>query len=371
MSASSYLKLLLVLLLGLLTLVLLSNWYLDPMISYHRPFVDIGYSDNQRYQTPGLARNLDYEACFIGTSKTENHSAERMSKLTGEQVLMLPVAGSTIREQYELVQVALRNDKPKRVYWEMNYGSISAGERINDGSVAFPHHMYRLSATTISKYLLSTDTLREAVRGLAGHRHDDLESLHLWTRNYDYSEQRLEQAWNHVAQRWTPALREQWDAVRLHSPAELSMIMQRYIESVLSKHPEVEFELILLPSSKRYYLSDFLIAPNRSALRMAMRRQLADWLLQHDNLTVHDLQLYADYMRAAHYKDLDHYEPEINARIEADLASGRFVVNSRQLQDNTDSLQQLVESELESFCSQRECPAALQAARTDLQQLYD
>jgi len=363
MQSSTYLKLLSALIVGQLLLVMMVNWYLDPMLSYHRPYVHVGYSDNQRYQNPGLARNLDYAACFIGTSKTENHSGDHLSQLTGERVLMLPVAGSTIREQNELLQVALRSGKPRRVYWEMNYGSISAGERINDGSVDFPHYMYVLSAVTVSKYLLSMDTLREGILGLSGQRHNDFDSLHFWTRNYDHSAPRMEQAWAYVVQRWTPELRQQWDAVRLHTPADLNAIMQRHIESLLIAYPQVEFELILLPASRRYYLSDFLIAPNRSELRLSMRRTLAEWLQRHDNLKVHDLQLHADYMQPQHYKDLDHYAPEISARISADLASGRFVVDSTSLQANNDALQTMITEELASFCRQTECPPPLQAAR--------
>jgi hypothetical protein len=69
-------------------------------------------------------------------------------------------------------------------------------------------------------------------------------------------------------------------------------------------------------------------------------------------------------MQPQHYKDLDHYAPEINARISADLASGRFVVDSETLLANTDALQTMITAELLSFCRQTECPPPLQAARS-------
>ena len=58
--------------------------YVDPFFHYHRPLEGFPYVvDNQLSQNPGMARNMNYNSCIIGSSMTVNFDTDDFKELMG------------------------------------------------------------------------------------------------------------------------------------------------------------------------------------------------------------------------------------------------------------------------------------------------
>ena len=58
--------------------------YVDPFFHYHAPLADFPYIvDNQLSQNPGMARNMTYNACIIGSSMTVNFDTDDFKDIAG------------------------------------------------------------------------------------------------------------------------------------------------------------------------------------------------------------------------------------------------------------------------------------------------
>ena len=131
-------------LLGLSALLLglagLFNWIVDPFYFYHRPWFDIGFSKNQRLQNPGIARQFDYDAILLGTSRTETFQTSALQRALGLNIINLSVSASLVTEQALLLDVVLQNQAVRRVVWEINYPSFSLGDRLYDNTATESCH---------------------------------------------------------------------------------------------------------------------------------------------------------------------------------------------------------------------------------------
>ena len=58
--------------------------YVDPFFHYHAPLEGFPYIvDNQLSQNPGMAENMTYDGCIIGSSMTVNFDTDDFKELLG------------------------------------------------------------------------------------------------------------------------------------------------------------------------------------------------------------------------------------------------------------------------------------------------
>ena len=69
--------------------------YVDPFFHYHTPVGGFPYVvDNQLSQNPGMARNMDYNGCIIGSSMTVNFDTDDFKELLGYDTVKLSYSGA-------------------------------------------------------------------------------------------------------------------------------------------------------------------------------------------------------------------------------------------------------------------------------------
>ncbi|MGD2128817.1 MAG: hypothetical protein PVJ17_05900 [Lysobacterales bacterium] len=354
----------LILLLGscgaIVLLAVAANWLVDPMRYYHRPWMEIGYSENERYQVPGLVRHEGYDSVLIGTSHTEIFTPTRLSRELGGRALNLSVSGSTIVEQAAVLDLVLHEGKADRVLWEINYGSFSTGERLLDPS-AFPYFLYRPGAETPFRYLVSWDTFEESLAAIAGRRPPTLDDLNRWDLEFEFGAERVMDNWDYMTERWNESLRQTWALYSVRRQ-EIPRLVQSYVADRIRAHPGVRFDLLFLPTSALDYVNDFQISADRFGKRMALRRSVGRAVADLENAVIWDFQLESDMsLELDRYKDLEHFGQATVQEILGDMQAGRNRVSGEQLEQRTAVLERWMSGYARDFCARQpeRCQPAL------------
>ena len=107
MPARRYLRIVIGVMLCGVALVAAINFIVDPLQYYRRAsWYPPHFSDNQRFQNPGLIRNYDYDTIVLGTSHSENFLASDIARILGRRALKLSISGSSIHEQSLTLRLA-------------------------------------------------------------------------------------------------------------------------------------------------------------------------------------------------------------------------------------------------------------------------
>ncbi|NNK37180.1 MAG: hypothetical protein HKP03_01760 [Xanthomonadales bacterium] len=355
---SNYLKWLILTVLTLVAATAIINWAVDPFRYYHAPWIDIGYSENQRYQNAGLVRTEDYDTVLIGTSHTEHFLSADLGRSLGGRALNLSMSGSSIVEQSRLAEAVIRAGKARRILWEINYPSFSTGER--PSAVAdFPQWLYRPDAETPFRYLVSWDTLKESLAAVGGRRAGALDELHRWDREFDFGEDRVLANWDYMQTRWNDELRGVW---RLQStPLEqVPVLFRKYVGALVERHPDVQFDLLLLPTSRLDYVNDFQIDVDRFDKRMALRGEVARLLRSRSQVRAWDFQLIRPMTEElSRYKDLEHFDLETARSIITRIGEAAEPARADDIDRGTETLRVWVGHWARNLCER--APARCQA----------
>lgn len=319
LAPSRYLSLLAGTMVALVTLAAAINWAVDPLQVFRRASAyPPHFSENQRYQVPGLARHYTQPIIVLGTSHMENMLPAMVAEALGQPALNLAIAGSSLREQQFALSLALATGKVSRVLWGIDYSALTWGDILVEEWGEFPDYLYRRDVRLVSRYLLASQTLADSWRAVTQAPTLTLEQRNTWWHKHLFNRDRVLAAWRHESATWTPAMRE---AVRdkISWPA-LRAVLERRVFDTIRAHPGVHFDLILPPYSLLVYGNDFRIHEEYFFQRLLMREALRRFSEQQPNIELHDFQtdrgITADLN---HYKDLEHYGLPINRRMLAAL----------------------------------------------------
>lgn len=310
-SAHRYFRIWLGTLLALLLLAGLANFLIDPLQVFRRAsFYTPHFSENERYQIPGLARHYAAPIVVLGTSHMENASPSEIAAAFGEPGVKLAIAGSSLTEQQLALRLVLATGKAKRILWGLDYAALAWGDKLVDEWGEFPIYLYEPDLRLVSRYLLSLQTLQDGRKALSEAPARGLDELNVWWPQSTFSPERVAAAWAAQEQRWTPELRARSAAQTIWP--KFAATLERRVYDTIRAHPTVRFDLILPPYSILGYANDFRLNDEWFFQRMLMRESLRKFAHAQSNVRLWDFQtetaLVTDFR---HYKDLDHFDLEL------------------------------------------------------------
>ncbi len=319
--AQRYVSILLLLAALLLGLAAAFNFAVDPLQIYRRAPYPPHFSENQRYQNPGLARNYAEPIIVIGTSHTENWLPADVEAAFGQPALKLSVAGSGLYEQGHLTDMAIASGRVERVIWGVDHGSTLWMDDPTDEFGPFPRHLYVPLWRGSVPYLLSIDTLHRSVQAIGTPPRHELATLNAWHAHTEFGEQRVAYAWRVLGERWDDELYEFY-AQRVPRWAEVAALMERKLLARIRAHPQVQFELVFMPHSIWEYVNDFRVDNERFFQRLLLKRQIAGWAELHPNLRVWDFETRVEWIHdASRYSDLAHFDLATSRAMLAEIAA--------------------------------------------------
>ncbi len=326
------------------------NYIIDPLQFYRQAqLYKPRYSREQRYQNPGLARNYDYDTIIVGTSLTENFLASSLNRKWGVKAINLAMSGSTAREQYLITDLAIRTGRVANVLWGLDYASLRGNcLRVRDDQGPFPYYLYDDNDFNDVYYLLNRSTTGESMkiikdRLLKKERTANLNLLHYWGNNYEYSREIVLEQWENI--NFPEDNRRGGDGGE-YALNLLKANFDRNILSLVEDNPEVRFIFFYPPYSVLQHGYWYRYDAVKFYNELEIKRYIFEQLKGCDNAELHDFQ--SDKRLTFildNYKDLAHYRPEYNEYIIEAIQEKKYMVTG----DNVETLLSKLKHQVENL----------------------
>ena len=300
--------------------------YVDPFFHYHTPRSGFPYVvDNQLSQNPGMARNMDYDSCIIGSSMTVNFHTDDFRDIMGLNTLKLSYSGAYPRDDYNILSIvydedtyARKNSEVKAVFLGLDIPTLTA--KTDEIKYELPMYLYDSNILNDVSYVWNKDVLLEYIlRPMIQKTPTNLSEVYAswWTDEY-YNIQ-----WVMHNYEAPEPVSEEMDPDTL-IPQTLENL-QVNILPFIENHPETEFYIFFPPYSILYWNN--VLTENHLEATMKQYEFAASVLLKYDNVrlfyfqdmekVVTDLNNYADYT---------HYKPDINKYMVECFSTGEHEV---------------------------------------------
>ena len=326
------------------------NYWQDPLQFYRRAAIPF-WSTDQRSQNPGLARNYNYDTVLLGTSSVENYIPEKIANAYGWQPVKLAISGSSIHEQRQILDVALRTAQVKRVVWALDFMALGgAPDRKEDYFSPYPQYLYNTNPLDDGQYLFSATTTRDSLNALL-HKLSlrcwhtpQLQLLNNWQTKYTFGEAQLWQSYQRIisGDYGQPRLEVLYRPGR-YSFQQLKNNVETNILPAIRSRPEVQYTLFLPPYSIPFYLIYWHQDPQVIADWLKFRQWLADATAHLPNVVLHDFQ--ADNRYVSHYdryKDFLHYDSGVAEAILDEMVRAENTEKPNSMAERNRKLQQYI-----------------------------
>jgi len=327
------------------------NYIVDPLLYYQRssrPF-PILYSEEQRYQIPGLIKNSrDYNAAIIGTSMAGIFWASEVGTILNEKTVKLSVNGATLKEQsYILSRYLDTHPHAKTIIWVIDpmYFDI-APDIFTIRPYDYPFFLYDDSVLNL-RYLLNYEvtihSLQTIIHEQTGIKFfmktENLDKIHTWPADTPSGCKQIIANYKEMSSRTYDVL----DPILVPQALfrkEYAVVNLDTIVKLAKGREHTQFYFFLPPYSIVRYLFE---EENNGLERILQARNFfADRTKRISNIKVIDLQAEEDIITGLDlYFDMIHHNKTINDRLIKNIPEGTF--NSYEsVLENTEKLRALV-----------------------------
>jgi len=314
---------------GILFLVALITFVIDPYLHYRKPSGILEYPlKDERYINDGIARNYEYEAMITGTSMAQNFKASQMEELWQVPTVKTAYSGATFHELNASIQRAIAYN-PNLKYVLCSFD----GSRINHDAYAdsydgYPEYLYDKNVLNDVNYLLNKDVVPKTIAVVnythAGNKTTTMDAYGMWSQYKVYGKEAVEATVvpKQAAAQIVSFTKEDEERVRENVTAN-------YVKTALD-NPDVTFYFYLPPYSI-YYWQDLLKTGQLEA-QLKAEELAVSLMTEASNIHVFG---YADRIEITgdldNYMDILHYGDWINEEImnmiykgEGELTQGNY-----------------------------------------------
>ena len=331
MKAGPNYRRLFILLLGVMLAVFLAIAavvvYVDPFFHYHEPLPGFPYIvDNQLSQNPGMAMNMDYNACIIGSSMTVNFDTDDFRDMMGLDTLKLSYSGAYPKDDYNILSIVF--DKTTRarmkrpvdaVFFAMDIPVMTADTE--ETKYPRPEYLYDKNLLNDVNYVLNKDVLMQYVfRPVIQRKGSDLSEIYAswWTPEY-YNIQWVMHTYEEPVkvEKETPK-----DALIPQTGVNLDINILPFVR----ENPNTQFYFFFPPYSILYWHN--IRQDNTFEATMMQYQYVAERLLEYDNVHLFYFQNLPETVDLNNYADYSHYKPEMNRFMVECFKSGNCEIHS-------------------------------------------
>jgi len=303
----------------------------------------------ERFQNPALARTAKYDTVVVGTSMSENISMDELKSQYGISAIRQTFAGSSVYEQREGLDVAIRTGQVKSVIWELNFTSFGGYvDKPKDSKAIFPTYLYDTNPFNNIEYLLDPVEMGRAWGivtnplpyngSVVDYEHEKLNQWATWF-SYgedvvmaDFEQQEAKGAFDATS---SVANTYAWD--KIYNNLKVNVF------DVVEANPDIEFTFYLAPFSYLEHVSYDMMGIFQNELKF--RGTLQYQLSKYNNVKLFDFQADGDIINNLdYYKDKMHYNTTITDRVVNTLLTGQATTRG-EFEANQEYLRQLVVSE--------------------------
>ncbi len=331
-----------VLLIGTITTF---NFFADPLQFYRKASCKPVFSQEQRYQLPGLAKNYDYDTIIVGSSMTENFRPEYIKGQLGFDALKLSISGASAREQFLIADLAVKTGKVENVIWGIDYFGLS-GEtgRVRNEQGPFPFYLYDKNPINDIKYLfnISTtfDSAKIVIRRILAKEviAADLNSLYTWDQQYNFDREIVLDEWRKLADDNEQVSRE-YEINKLEESARNNII------KLVRSNENINFYMYFPPYSVLQHYYYYRTNPVLFENELYVKKLIFDELGTLKNVKIYDFQQDKNItFDLNNYKDLAHHSSQINNLIIDSISRDDYRVMQENIESSIQTLKVQVET---------------------------
>lgn len=298
---------------GILSMVALATFLIDPYLHYRKPSGILEYPlKEERYINDGIARNYEYEAMITGTSMAQNFKASQMEALWQVKAVKTAYSGATFHELKESISRAISyNPNLKYVLCSLD------GSRINhdaflDSYDGYPEYLYDNNPFNDVNYLLNKDVVPTTIAVVnytrAGNKTTSMDAYGSWSQYKIYGKEAVEA---------TVVPKQAAAEIVSFTPEDEERVRENVTENYLKlalDNPQVTFYFYLPPYSV-YYWED-LRKTGQMEAQLKAEELTVSLLTEASNIQVYG---FADRTEITtnldNYMDVLHYGDWINEEI--------------------------------------------------------
>lgn len=315
----------------------------DPFFQYHEPLEKFPYIvDNQLSQNPGMARNMEYDSCVIGSSMTVNFNTDDFETLMGLDTIKLSYSGALPHDDYNILEEVFDksskagNDRDVRaVFCGVDVMTYTAGTE--ETKYPLPEYLYDNNPFNDIPYLLNKDVLFEYIlRPIVNRSATDLSTVYASWWTPDYYNREL------VLRDYEPAAESDTEMPENELIQGTKANLEENILPFIREHPETTFYMFFPPYSILYW--NDVLRENHLDATMKQYEYIADRLLEYDNVRVFYFQnMGGTITNLNNYADYTHYKPEINKYMVTCFSNGLHEVYKGQMGKELDSMCEIID----------------------------
>ena len=298
------------------------------------------YSNDVRVQNAGLIRTQDFDTVLMGTSLAIHFRQSDIDAALGVRSLKLSMQGSNSHEQVFVLEHALSERHPKRVIWEMDDWIFCDAPEI-PSDIYLPSGLYRREPKALAGYLFGGEMARESIlmvlravpwlapaaSRLAKFSVPDVDDINTLPRDANVPALYNAKAALAAFARITNKSRTKYLAEGYGYESEVRNF-ERDAVGLITRHPEVTFDIYLPPYSILQWVAMRDAAPEALGIVYALTAHIAERLVQLPNVRLFDFRaLEAVTHNLDNYSDVIHHSPGVDLEILSMLSRGEHVAD--------------------------------------------
>lgn len=327
-----------------MVLVGLFVYLIDPFYHYHKPWFGMEpYLYNTVYQTPGVARNLEYDSVILGSSMTENFRTSWFDDELGWHTVKLSYSGARTNDLAAIMgQIFVDGRNVENVFIDINEYQLT-----EDYTTAFaerPEYLYDNNIFNDVQYLFNKDVILAScgrviarIGGVAG----NMDSAYCWDGPELFGVDKVKLEYDSVT--------VQANEVESISQEEMIKSIENCIknieniESYIEENPNTQFYFFYPPYSMAYWQT--VKESGRLEKTVQLYKTSMECLLQYKNVTLYYFQDEHDFISDLdNYRDLCHYSAEMNRYIFDCVKEDSHRIDINNYQEKLDAMYQLADN---------------------------
>ena len=314
--------------------------WVDPFICYHAPrFAFEARSGMQAYYNVGIARNVPYDALYLGSSMTENTQMSQVNELLGVRCAKLSFEGGTMENYRTIMEAAFDTHDVARVFLALDEFALSA--QPDEVPLDLPAYLYTPSLLDDVQYWFNESVLSshvpEALSAMAAGAEPgiDFDTLYYWGDRMTYGRETALLSMHYGSR--GEALEQDGDEQTVLYHLEKCLI------PFVQAHPETTFVVYFPPYSVLEWVKHLQTGTLERAL---YHRELAACALDsYENVQLYDFQACTQVVEDLdQYKDSMHHRPEINDWVVEMIAAGEMRADPDAIRRSNETILAMAES---------------------------
>lgn len=318
----------LILVFGILTMVGISVFKIDPFFHFHSPDTDSYYYslDNERSQNDGILRNFNYEGLIIGSSMAQNFKTSEAEDIFGCSFVKTSMAGASYKEVNDNIATALSNNNNiKIVIRPLDRTRFFVDKNaMRDDLGQFPTYLYDADPLNDVKYLFNRDVVFSRIYPMIKERYKDdfkngITSFDDYSNSMSYFHFGIDTAFPDGID-YTNRITEQQDLSQRDRELLIGTVDQNII-SLAEAYPEVTFFYYITPYSAIWWQRT--LSSGNFEKQMQAERLFIERILEVENIKLYSFNNLTDIIcDLNNYTDVYHYGSWINSLILKYLGEG-------------------------------------------------